>query len=827
MAVTRKLPKPKDPRTLRQRFFSRGDAFAVTGFGWTAILAFCVVVFALRPFGAGHRADLGKWAPLLTEEAAAQAIEVVYDADTRRVQLQERPGSLDYIVDPDHRSYVRTHIRRFNKTFENRAYDPDRAARLCRDCVLWVDLPDNGRGGPELKVRDLSSYNIAPNKDRRARTMGSIYLRPSAKPVSFLSDGFLGLFLSPDSDLEQSLSLTRSGLHGGGRFTLTDEHDLARATVWAGEDGQTIGIRAEGGKKIFIENNAPESGEDRELTQGQVVEIAGRFFETRVEKSVVAATSAKGDGGGKRYYPMGHNLHFVGPVSPQDTHQPLGLEYLFREYLTGVPERNIPPGEIWLTLDPELQGMLTQNVQELARNSEADPDSVLASGLIMDAGTGAILAMAAEPVVYDPGNERQVVDLIRAKRTGSANHGCFKRHVIGSVTKPFFAFIALHLMPETTELRVHGGDSETFFGHRLYGNNKAFVFKRPVADFANYLIDSDNAYQHGFGLILLAGVDDLNKIPKPWLVKDGAGLHLYPTRKSESLAFGGLGPKPDRMVITHDNPFARALREVFGIETSPAEGVVDDRDLSLYGRLNQTTIAILKRANPGVEEPINILKRRSVVCAPASPRMELEGVANTKDASNILFGAYRNMWTDVKLCESFSRMVTGNKVEARLVYKYLDTLGELPPPENTEQTATGPAEIVLEAEAKSFRELDIDIKPRVFAEMRKQLALVPERGTAKLLAPVLKNMRNAPPMRRFKLFAKTGTIDDGKDKPDSKLLIGTFGIWNETEEKFEGRAATFTFYLRHARDEEAILKVVAKALPQWWAQLMRTQSPDI
>lgn len=813
--TTQKLGRPTRSRAallqdLRAWFRQKGTV-AVVGFGFTAILIVAVILSAIRPRGSRGTAELGRWRPFLSTDDANYAIAIEYDVTTGILSLGAKPGELATVIpDPREREYVHTHIRRFNRAVRGRRYFP---AMVPRDCVLRVEFEKKGEGGevPVLRVRDLSPYDAFPARARQVEPLGPIYMRPSPTPVPFFSDGYIGLFLNPAArPTAQTVDMSHAGLYSGDRITLIDEEGVAKATVWPGEDGASVMVRGEGGRRIFIDNNAPELGEQRPVEQGQLVEIAGRFFETRVESSGILALSSQRGEREKRLYPLGPHLHIVGPVSLSGTHQPLGIEYMFREYLEGVAEEGVPPGAIWLTIDPGLQSMFGESVQTLVRESE----SGVASGLIMNAKTGAILAMAAAPGAYDPGNLDQVFKMLDSGADRYANHGCFKRHVIGSVTKPFFAFLAMQLHPDVTQLRFQAGGNRTdkLFGHDLYGSkNRYFKIKYPRMDFREYLVQSANTFQHGLGMLLLAGIQSIDDVPPPWGKRDGSGaVILSPTRDAGFLKIGGLGAVGrNSLVIRSDNRVAAALREIFHIQTTTGKDILDDRDISIYGDLLETAAELLRRGHPGVREVESILKRRSVVCAPESPRMELEDVRNTKDASNLLYGGNRNHWTDVKLCESFSRMITGRKVRARLVHQFLDTL-------NPDEKTGSPALVVLEKEAPPFRVPEEIRAAFVFDELRAQLEQVPRRGTAKLLAPALAAIRNKPGMARFKLFGKTGTIDDGK--PDSKLFVGCFGLWDEARRDFEGNAYSFVFYLKNARDPDAILQEIMHSLAGWWEQ---------
>ena len=822
--VTKKLPQkrnPLDTLKLLRAMLPELDAASLAAFGFILLLTVLVALFSIAPNGARNAERLGQWRPFFSNTDALNALEVDFDSETGRVRLREKPGELDALLDdPSSRAYVRAHLNRFNRQVKGRRYHP---GMVPEDCIFSVTF-QGGEGGKKvavLEVNDLSAHNRYPRTGLRYANLGPIYANPRAKPAPFLSDGYMGLMLQPGSDATASLELASSGIFTAGSLTLSDTHGMGRATLWPKEDGSAVFVRAEGGNTIFIDNNAPEIGEDRELRNGQIVEIAGRFFETRIEAGNVLATAAQRGLGSKRLYPMGPHFHIVGPFATTGAHQSLGIEYMFREYLEGIPEEAVPPGELWLTLDPALTSELTQSVRRLALQSTTRT----ASGLMMNAKTGAVLAMAASPAGYDPGKREDILKLFDTNADRRANHGCFKRHVIGSVTKPLFAFLALYLMPETAAMQIETGNranTMALFGHDLYSEgHPPFKITRNKVDFATYLIHSDNTFQHSLGMLMLAGVTHLSEIPEPWRKAGPRGETLLnPIQNAQFLQVGSLGQgRKNRLSIRRDNPFAVALREVFDVETTPGGKLADDRDISIYGRLLETQAELLRRRYPSLDDPEAVILRRSAVCAPESPRMELEAVRNTKDASNILFGANRNMWTDIKLCESFSRMVTGRKVKARLVYQYRNTLGEKPPLQeigSEDKVANAdlgvPELIVLEEEAPPLT-LPGDGGDFPFRELRKHLAQVPIQGTAELLKPAIQSIRAKPGFGRFTLFGKTGTIDDGK--PDSKLFMGVFGFWDAGIQEFEGTAISFVFYLKNAEDPDAILKIIAESLPRW------------
>lgn len=780
-----------------------------TGASVTLILSITVVFAAVWP-GSSKRA--GEWEALAGEAELAACVQADYQTDSGRLQLRLDTQTLARVVaEPEKQRWIAAHVRRFNREFANRRFDP---RKIPGDSLFQVEMMDlAGSLLPRVSVRDLSPHNTHPRQALAKEQLGAIYFRKGDRPTPFVSDGFLGLSLEPGDGPAQTVSLDSPGLYHGHRFHLVDPRGASVATLWSSASGEAVHVQGESGRGVFIDNNPALTDSARGLTSGELFEIAGRFFEVRIEEAPALATSADRGDIQKRIYPMGANLHMVGPVSRNGRHQSLGLEYMFQEYLTGIPETGIPPGEIWLTLEPRIQSLWASGMSQLAKRSERKT----ASGLLMNAQTGDILAMGADPQPYDPGDSDLILRMLDRGEERFANHGNFRRHVIGSVTKPFFAFAALNLDPkwEQVEVQVMGSGSPTLFGHRLYGaSSKSMEFKRNTISFDTYLTMSDNAFQHSLGLLLLGGITQVEALPKPWLSRGANGkLILVPTANhSSALVFGTLGARGrDSLAVPRDHAVTATFRTLFDIDTAAGDGIPNDRDLGIYAPLLPMAESLLQRYYPRLSNPREILLRRSVVCAPETPRLAMEAVANTKDASNLLFGGKFNLWTDVKLAEAFSRLVTAKKIKANLIYGYRDTLGE-------------GAMIQTVPEVQPFQIPNEVRDGNVFRTIRKELANVVTVGTARKLAPTVRKIRETPGNENFRIFAKTGTIDDGEGK-DSRLFVATFGLWDASEEAFQGDAFTFVLYLRNAQVEDDILDFIAGQLPQWWTLLQKPAVP--
>ena len=791
------------------------------------LVALCLLTVgfaAVFPSGGGDASALGKWKPLVSPVDAARAVLVEYRPDEGSLRLNLDPNETELLASTRNTRFINAHIRKFNKAVAGRSFKRAGMVKGPSDCLFSVSLDKANGGGlyARLVNRDLSVYDMHPAGERGLKNLGPIHFAPDNVKQPYFSDGDLGFFLDPrgaESAIGRPVSLLDEGIFNGKTIVLTDREGNARARVKASSDGHSVSVKPMGEHSVFLENNPPVAGEGVLVTEGQVAEIGGRFFEAHISSAATMAVTRVKGGSIKRVYPMGKLFHIVGPLALDGSHQSLGIEYMLQEYLMGLPESNIPPGELWLTIDERLQAHLAANLNDMAQQSKRG----VASAMIMNAQTGAILAMAAQPDGYDPEDREGIIDMLSKGREAYANHGCFRRHVIGSVAKAFTAFLAMEVMGDEVRSFVvdcNAPTTGTLFGHRLYGSrNKAMMIHKHPVTFNDYLIRSDNTYQQTLGLLLLAGVRDPAELPKRWWFKDPKGnIHLRPLSNegTEPMAAGSLGPSPNRLRVDMNGHFTQLMQEIFDISPYNGEAVVGDRDISIYSEeLLKLAGRLLQTRNPNLDDPRSVLVRRSVVCAPETARSELNDLKVTYDATNVLYGANRNRWTDVKMCEAFSRMMTGKKVKARLISRYLDTFsGE-----------------IVDLEANSAApELEVE-NPGAFAQMRRILERVPKNasagypeGTAHKLQSTVDEMASTFP--GFRLIGKTGTIDDGsKGDPDSRLFLGSFGITDENG--FTDEAYTIVVYLKNAVDQDAHFNFIINQLPQWWQLLQERHETTV
>lgn len=792
-----------------KRFYYNSDGPVSMGILATIILCLLVFIGATFPKGGGNAAELGNWKAPMEDEALLRLVYADYDPQS---------GSLSLKLDDtaklkrSQNRFMDTHLRKFNKVASRGRYKRPVRVRGEKDGIFAVDIIQSGQ---KLKavptIVQLSAYNQVPIGERQLKELGKIHLSESTINEPYLSDGYQGFFLEPSTEGTQLKSkrvpLDQAGFYSGQKILLTDSKEQPRAYASAGPEGKSIIVAPTEGFEIFMDNGPPQS-EPVTLEQADVVEIGGRFFEAHVDGAgSLAFTHTKGVHS-KRIYPLGRLFHPIGPLALDGAHQSLGIEYMFQEYLMGHAQRGIPQGELWLTLERKLQADLNERIAALAKTYSVRET---ATGLIMNAKTGAILAMASEPNHYDPEDREQILELLRKNQEHLYNHGGFRRHVIGSVAKVFFSFMQTQIWKDDVnriKIDMRGGRSREMFGHLLYGNPKAKGMKLSEGriNFKRYLVESDNPYQHSTGLLLLAGVKDIQDIPRPWGREFRDRFQLSPFATSQKpLEVGSMGKRKHWLLIDPDGPFASGMRDYFDIYTG-GSNQLNDRDIDIYSpQLLDLAGTILRSRNPNVEKPYEVLKRRSVVCAPENTRMALDEVRNTMDASNVLYGANRNHWTDVKLCEAFSRIMTGKRVQARIISAYLDTMADTPTRVDLEALAkTNTTDMTFE-----YPE-GVDIMKDALREV-----ITHPEGTGRIIKPALVAIQKEIP--GFQMYGKSGTIDDGrKGDPDSKLFVTTFGI--ERDGVFE-EAYTFAVYLKNARDEKAPLYLIRDALPTWWSIL--------
>jgi hypothetical protein len=363
-----------------------------------------------------------------------------------------------------------------------------------------------------------------------------------------------------------------------------------------------------------------------------------------------------------------------------------------------IPERRrTEEFDLALTLDAEFQDDVQRHLQDYANGlRRRDETPFRAAVTVMDARTGELLALASYPAVEDLGDWEEGT---AARERLLRNHN-FSRLPIGSVAKVVLASAILQEAPSLASLRIRGylgGEIDQILGIEL----DPVMEDHPIPDGGDGWLDFDefiekSSNKYASTLLTLATATDGDRLRPPlgdpdvpeelpfqeqfeyqgslWTRRPNLRL---PVMRNTRPPDPEKGPRPPgrsgRILTLEFAPYAVNLRSLFGLEISrktvrtapdrnprraPGEG--DDLiDTSpwlpvlehLYG----------KRESIPPDHPFY----------GASP--ERENLAyNLMDSYrqqylSVVLGGGSSTWTMPRVCEIFSRLVTGRQVEANLV----------------------------------------------------------------------------------------------------------------------------------------------------------------
>ncbi|CAM2008939.1 hypothetical protein [Acanthopleuribacter pedis] len=337
--------------------------------------------------------------------------------------------------------------------------------------------------------------------------------------------------------------------------------------------------------------------------------------------------------------------------------------------------------DLALSLDASLQGKaqrhLTTFAEQLRQKNGVQGLPFRAAMTVMDAGTGEILAMASYPDEATVGPMRD-----SAKRRRLLGNHNLSRLPIGSVAKVMWSAAILHDEPELRHLKIPGAYAGTFEDllgieiHRLRDHNVPGGDDGMI-DFREFIAQSSNRYA-AILLTLATGFEagafqevtdsDLNTgLPEHSRFQLGdrtfrrrphLPLGLENTQDGlvrAQLRRGTLENEDHAgaMLALFDVPYSRSsLTRVYG----PGDGddFIDTRPWRpLLEHLYREEIPV-KHAFYGVSP-----ERESL-------NYNLADQFRSQYISMILGGG-DSLWTNIKVCEVFSRLVSGEKIEATLV----------------------------------------------------------------------------------------------------------------------------------------------------------------
>ncbi len=353
--------------------------------------------------------------------------------------------------------------------------------------------------------------------------------------------------------------------------------------------------------------------------------------------------------------------------------------------------------DLALTLDAELQDDVQRHLRDYANQlRQRDETPFRAAVTVMDARTGELLALASYPTAADLGDWEEGT---AARDRLLRNHN-FSRLPIGSVAKVFLAAAILQETPSLASLRIRaypGGEIGQILGieldpvmddHYIPDGGDGWI------DFDEFLEKSSNKYASTL-LTLATGTEgdrlrpplgDLD-IPDELPVQEQfeyqgslqtrrPDLRL-PIVRNDRPPDPQKGPRPPalckRISTLEFAPYAERLQNLFGLEISRktvlagrdrpsrrAPGAGDDLvDTSLWLPVLEHLYGGRDSIPPG--HPFY----------GASP--ERENLAyNLMDSYrqqylSVVLGGGSSTWTMPRVCEIFSRLITGRQVETNLV----------------------------------------------------------------------------------------------------------------------------------------------------------------
>ena len=398
---------------------------------------------------------------------------------------------------------------------------------------------------------------------------------------------------------------------------------------------------------------------------------------------------------------------------------------------------------------------------------------------VMDGRSGEILAIATYPHPEDL--EATPAAEARRRQRLLLNQN-FLRHPVGSAGKPFFfaAIAAAHPFLLDLEIDPHAAEKQhrDLLQCRLPLGYQLLAGHAQRIDFERALEVSCNKYTVELATLALAAVPGAERGPLERLIprdesvswpragaRSGvriAGRELtYAPRFDEFMYRRGDLPADletaavqscsavDRL---HQLPFRRFLGQVTGASTYQGEdpAVSQDTTTSQFYRSYVTERYDLRPLRPVIEyltadaEPGAGLPVRAALqgLAPERVNLAFNHLNDLRlDYVTMLLGGGTSIWSNVQLAESLSRLVTGRKIEARLISEVV-ARGEEP----------APAASAAEVEA-------IALEPRVRRPVLAGLARVVAgaAGTARALGRELQQIRTDRPDREVYLFAKTGS----------------------------------------------------------------------
>ncbi|MEM8963605.1 MAG: hypothetical protein AAGD38_19135 [Acidobacteriota bacterium] len=403
--------------------------------------------------------------------------------------------------------------------------------------------------------------------------------------------------------------------------------------------------------------------------------------------------------------------------------------------------------DVTLTLDAFLHGRLENELGDNLRERYGRR-AVRAGMTVLDADQGRTLALASYPTLETVDRLSGDNEVRRALLLGNHN---LSTHNVGSATKPFLAAAALATRDSLRSLQLPcwGGGAEppeTFLGYPLGTYNlPADCGASPTIDFADFMARSSNRYMIALGLLAMA--DWSGAMPREERLGALDPLDRYTLSGRTARARPRLPivknetDNATELADVAEEPFFRAMRDIFGARINYKEGTIVDRlDLEPW--------------RPVFDATLGDTRHRSAAAFASVATEEVNLRANLiqqlrQDLYTLLLGAGNNRWSNLQLSEAMARLLTGKAIDARLI----ETVSvAAPTPEQDDE--------VLYALDQEAAPIDLALDDGIRRFVLDSMAGVVDRvdGTAYRLASELATLNQAlPDGVRYTAYAKTGT----------------------------------------------------------------------
>ena len=415
--------------------------------------------------------------------------------------------------------------------------------------------------------------------------------------------------------------------------------------------------------------------------------------------------------------------------------------------------------DIILTLDRKLHHIVQKELVKFIKGKDGKKNLKYypAAVTLMDIDSGDILALGSFP---DPPSMPALSWKLRRrndsyKRRLNLNQNLLN-HPIGSAVKPMLASAIWAVHPKLSNFRIveHPGGNESNSTLGLSFAKPFEIFGHPVnvIDRRAFLKYSCNLYM--VNLFLLGLASDHNKSLNftfkriPGISAVGNTMISFGVDFSDYLKRGS-----NTFVNLQRSPIVHALRDIFAIETE----VVDSNDIRENTAAKYDT-QLLELINKKLMLQNKFDLKPLYSSCPEQVNLKFNQIQLLRsEFISLDFGGASSEWNNIKLAESISRVVTGKKVNARLIMEVLD-----------KKTSNSLSDF-----NRKFESFDQKIDTAL-QWVREGMRLVATKGgTAKELASYIEEInRNLIRKNlRITVYSKTGSPRKLDDGPNSAVYI--------------------------------------------------------